>query len=99
MGLICYFYTLQEMPLGNATITHYLAPVLRFAGVVLVTGAGFQVPVIPMLAGSGGAFFSALAFNTIKKLKVIEDPNLVVLYFPLVSVPIALFYFLFKPGE
>lgn len=122
MGLICYFYTLQKMPLGNAIIIHYLAPVLTtilaiwmagekvlriqwfffvltFAGVVLVNGAGFQVPIIPMLAGFGGAFFSALAYNTIKKLKGIEDPNVVVLYFPLVSVPIALSYFLFKPGE
>lgn len=122
VGLICYFYTLQQMPLGNAIIIHYLAPVLTtilaiwmagekvipvqwlffaftFAGVVVVNGAGFQVPFIPMLAGFGGALFSALAYNTIKKLKGVEDPNVVVLYFPLVSVPIALSYFLFKPAE
>jgi drug/metabolite transporter (DMT)-like permease len=122
VGLICYFYTLQEMPLGNAIIIHYLAPVLTtilaiwmagervigvqwlffaitFAGVVVVNGAGFQVPLLPMLAGFGGAFFSALAYNTIKKLKGVEDPNVVVLYFPMVSVPIALVYFLFKPAD
>lgn len=122
LGLICYFYTLQQMPLGNAIIIHYLAPVLTtilaiwmagervirlqwlffavtFAGVMLVNGAGFEVPVLPMLAGLGGAVFSALAYNTIKKLKGVEDPNVVVLYFPLVSVPIALAYFLFKPQD
>jgi drug/metabolite transporter (DMT)-like permease len=122
VGLICYFYTLQQMPLGNAIIIHYLAPVLTtilaiwmagerviniqwlffavtFAGVMLVNGAGFEVSVLPMLAGFGGAFFSALAYNTIKKLKGVEDPNVVVLYFPLVSVPIALVYFLFKPSD
>lgn len=122
MGLLCYFYTLQQMPLGNAIIIHYLAPVLTtilaiwmadekvlplqwwffaftFLGVVVVNGAGFQVPFIPMLAGFGGAFFSALAYNTIKKLKGVEDPNVVVLYFPLISVPIALLYFLFRPAE
>ena len=122
LGLICYFYTLQQMPLGNAIIIHYLAPVLTtilaiwmagervirlqwlffavtFAGVMLVNGAGFEVPVLPMLAGLGGAIFSALAYNTIKKLKGVEDPNVVVLYFPLVSVPIALAYFLFKPQD
>jgi drug/metabolite transporter (DMT)-like permease len=122
VGLICYFYTLQEMPLGNAIIIHYLAPVLTtilaiwmagerviniqwlffaitFAGVVVVNGVGFQVPLLPMLAGFGGAFFSALAYNTIKKLKGVEDPNVVVLYFPMVSVPIALVYFLFKPAD
>lgn len=122
VGLLCYFYTLQHMPLGNAIIIHYLAPVLTtilaiwmarekvipiqwlffgftFLGVVVVNGAGFHVPLIPMLAGFGGAFFSALAYNTIKKLKGVEDPNVVVLYFPLVSVPISLAYFLFKPNE
>ena len=122
LGLLCYFYTLQHMPLGNAIVIHYLAPVLTtilaiwmagekviplqwlffgvtFTGVVIVNGAGFQVPLIPMIAGFGGAFFSALAYNTIKKLKGVEDPNVVVLYFPLISIPISLSYFLFKPGE
>ena len=122
LGLLCYFYTLQEMPLGNAIIIHYLAPVLTtilaiwmaeekvigiqwlffalsFLGVVVVNSAGFNVPLIPMLAGFGGAFFSALAYNTIKKMKGVEDPNVVVLYFPLVSVPIALSWFVYKPGD
>lgn len=122
VGLLCYFYTLHQMPLGNAIIIHYLAPVLTtilaiwmagekvipiqwlffaftFAGVIVVNGAGFHVPLVPMLAGFGGALFSALAYNTIKKLKGVEDPNVVVLYFPLISVPIALSYFLFKPGD
>jgi drug/metabolite transporter (DMT)-like permease len=122
MGLLCYFYTLHKMPLGNAIIIHYLAPVLTtiaaiwmagervikiqwlffaftFLGVIVVNGSGFAVPLLPMIAGFGGAFFSALAYNTIKKLKGVEDPNVVVLYFPLVSVPIALSYFIFKPEE
>lgn len=121
-GLLCYFYTLHHMPLGNAIIIHYLAPVLTtilaiwmagekviplqwlffgftFLGVVMVNGSGFQVPFLPMMVGFGGAFFSALAYNTIKKLKGVEEPNVVVLYFPLVSVPIALSYFIFKPSD
>lgn len=121
-GLLCYFYTLHHMPLGNAIIIHYLAPVLTtilaiwmagekvislqwvffgftFLGVIVVNGAGFQVPLLPMLVGFAGAFFSAGAYNTIKKLKGVEDPNVVVLYFPMVSVPIALSYFLLKPGD
>lgn len=121
-GLLCYFYTLHHMPLGNAIIVHYLAPVLTtilaifmagekvikvqwlffaftFLGVIIVNGSGFKVPMLPLIAGLGGAFFSALAYNTIKKLKGVEDPNVVVLYFPLISVPIALSYFLVKPGD
>lgn len=122
LGLICYFYTLQTMPLGNAIIVHYLAPVfttllaiwmaeekvvplqwvffvLIFSGVVIVNASGERIPVLPMLVGIGGAVFSALAYNTIKKLKGIENPNVVVFYFPLVSVPIALAYFIVKPGD
>lgn len=122
LGLICYFYTLQQMPLGNAIVIHYLAPVLTtilaiwmagekviplqwlfflftFIGVVVVNGSGFRVPFIPMLAGFGGAFFSALAYNTIKKLKGVEDPNVVVLYFPLTSLPLAMMYFTVYPAE
>ncbi len=121
-GLLCYFYTLHHMPLGNAIIVHYLAPVLTtilaiwmagekvikvqwlffaftFLGVIIVNGSGFKVPLVPLIAGLGGALFSALAYNTIKKLKGVEDPNVVVLYFPLISVPIALSYFLVKPGD
>lgn len=122
IGLLCYFYTVQSMPLGNAIIVHYLAPVFTtllaiwmaeekviplqwlffafiFSGVIVVNVSGAAMPLIPVLAGIGGAVFSALAYNTIKKLKGIEDPNVVVLYFPMVSVPIALVYFLFKPGD
>jgi drug/metabolite transporter (DMT)-like permease len=122
MGLLCYFYTLQEMPLGNAIIIHYLAPILTtilaiwmagekvfsiqwaffavsFLGVVVVNSAGFDVPFLPLLAGFGGAFFSALAYNTIKKMKGVEDPNVVVLYFPLVTIPIALSWFVYRPGD
>src|SRR6186713_1132859 len=28
LGLLCYFYTLQQMPLGNAVIIYYIAPIL-----------------------------------------------------------------------
>jgi drug/metabolite transporter (DMT)-like permease len=115
MGLLCYFYTLQIMPLGNAIVIHYLSPILTtllafllgdeivkprqwwffglsFLGVVVVNGLSNQVTWFGILAGIGGAVFSAFAYNTIRRLKGIENPNVVVFYFPLVTLPLSLIY-------
>lgn len=113
MGLLCYFYSLQVMPLSNALVIHYLSPILTtlfafligdeqvkkkqwlffamsFMGVVIVNGVSAVVTWDGVLAGLGGAIFSALAYNTIRRLKGKENPNVVVLYFPLVTLPISL---------
>jgi len=113
MGLLCYFYSLQVMPLSNALVIHYLSPiittvlalllgdekirniqwlffVISFAGVIVVNGYSETITVDGIIAGLGGAFFSAFAYNTIRRLKGIENPNVVVLYFPLVSMPLVL---------
>ncbi len=115
MGLLCYFYTLQIMPLGNAIVIHYLSPILTtllafllgdeivqkrqwwffglsFLGVVVVNGLSNQVTWFGILAGLGGAVFSAFAYNTIRRLKGIENPNVVVFYFPMVTLPLSLLY-------
>jgi len=113
MGLLCYFYSLQVMPLSNALVIHYLSPILTtlfalwmgdeqvqnkqwvffalsFSGVVIVNGVSSVVTIEGIAAGLGGAVFSALAYNTIRRLKGKENPNVVVLYFPLVTLPISL---------
>ena len=113
MGLLCYFYSLQVMPLSNALVIHYLSPILTtlfalmigdeqvqkkqwlffalsFSGVVIVNGVSSVVTLNGIIAGLGGAVFSALAYNTIRRLKGKENPNVVVLYFPLVTLPISL---------
>lgn len=113
IGLFCYFYTLQVMPLGNAIVIHYLSPILTtmvavalgdeknhplsylfFAlcmfGVVVVNGVSEDVTTFGVVAGLGGALFSAFAYNTIRRLKNSENPNVVVLYFPLVTLPLCL---------
>ena len=115
MGLLCYFYTLQIMPLGNAIVIHYLSPILTtllafalgdeivklrqwwffglsFLGVVVVNGLSSHVTWFGIVAGLGGAVFSAFAYNTIRRLKGIENPNVVVFYFPLVTLPLSLLY-------
>jgi drug/metabolite transporter (DMT)-like permease len=113
IGLFCYFYTLQVMPLGNAIVIHYLSPILTtlvavslgdeknhplsylfFAiclmGVVVVNGVSQDVTLAGVIAGLGGALFSAFAYNTIRRLKNLENPNVVVFYFPLITLPLSL---------
>lgn len=113
MGLFCYFYTLQVMPLGNASVIHYLSPILTtlvavwmgdesnpwssylffticFLGVAIVSGVSPHITTAGLLSGFGGALFSAFAYNTIRRLKHSENPNVVVLYFPLVTLPLSL---------
>ena len=113
IGLFCYFYTLQVMPLGNAIVIHYLSPILTtlvavalgdeknhplsylfFAiclmGVVVVNGVSQDVTFAGVIAGLGGALFSAFAYNTIRRLKNLENPNVVVFYFPLITLPLSL---------
>lgn len=113
MGLLCYFYSLQLMPLSNALVIHYLSPIfttvlamvlgdekvyarqwlffaISFTGVVIVNGFSHVFTPLGIISGLGGAVFSAFAYNTIRRLKGIENPNVVVLYFPLVTIPISL---------
>ncbi|MFM6952172.1 MAG: DMT family transporter [Bacteroidota bacterium] len=113
IGLFCYFFTLQVMPLGNAIVIHYLSPILTtlvavalgdeknhplsylffglcMLGVVVVNGVSQDVTWAGILAGLGGALFSAFAYNTIRRLKDLENPNVVVFYFPLITLPLSL---------
>jgi len=65
------------------------------AGVVVVNGVSNEVTWAGVLAGLGGALFSAFAYNTIRRLKNLENPNVVVFYFPLITLPLSLMAYLF----
>ena len=45
---------------------------------------------IPVLLGLAGALCTALAYVCVRKLSVTEHPLVIILYFPLVSIPISL---------
>lgn len=66
----------------------WLFYLLAFAGVVMVKG--FDPRITPMLfvIGIVSAFFSGLAYNFIRKLKLTEHPLVIVFYFPLVTLPV-----------
>jgi drug/metabolite transporter (DMT)-like permease len=71
------------------------ALVVGIVGVVIVSRpAGFlggsALPLAAVVIAIVGAGFSAAAMVTVRSLAQVEDPRVIVLYFPLVSLPLAL---------
>jgi drug/metabolite transporter (DMT)-like permease len=78
-----------------------LAGGFSFAGVVLIAEPAFllggdgwigrsDMDPVAIAAAVGGAFLSGAAYIVVRRLSRIEDPLVIVLYFPLVTVPIVL---------
>ena len=73
-----------------------LAVVLGWVGVICVIqppwmGADLAgLPLKPALLGVAGALFTALAYVSVRRLSETEHPLVIILYFPLVSVPLTL---------
>lgn len=66
----------------------WLFYIIAFAGVILVKGFDARVDTLMLLLGIGSAIFSGLAYNVIGKLKGQDDPRVIVMYFPLVTIPL-----------
>ncbi len=66
----------------------WLFYIIAFAGVFLVKGFDARVDTLMLLVGIGSAIFSGLAYNIIGKLKGQDDPRVIVMYFPLVTIPL-----------
>ena len=69
---------------------------IAFSGIIFIEG--FDTRISPLLLGLGmtSALFSGLAYNWIRRLNTTEHPLVIVLYFPLVTLPIASVYCLFN---
>jgi drug/metabolite transporter (DMT)-like permease len=61
---------------------------VSFAGVALIKGFDERISLTFMLIGICSAMFSGMAYTCIRQLKDTEHPVVVVLYFPLVAIPI-----------
>ena len=61
---------------------------LSFLGIVIIQGVDTRITLTYALIGLVGSFFTGLAYNMIRKLKTSEHPLVIILYFPLVSIPI-----------
>lgn len=61
---------------------------VAFAGVFMVKGFDDRVSLLMFLCGLGSAVVSGIGYNIIGKLKGQDDPRVVVMYFPLVTLPV-----------
>lgn len=61
---------------------------IAFAGVILIKGLDDRVSIIWLVVGIISAFFAALAYNAIIKCRNTDHPVVVVLYFPLLAIPV-----------
>jgi len=61
---------------------------VSFAGIIMIKGFDPRIGIIYLLMGFSSSFFSGIAFNCIRKLNTSEHPLVIILYFPLVTLPI-----------
>lgn len=69
---------------------------VSFVGIVMIKGFDTRISIFMAILGVGAAFFSGVAYNMIRKLKTSEHPLVIILYFPLVTLPIAGIYSIFN---
>lgn len=69
---------------------------LSMLGIFLIKGVDTRVPVRYLFVGLASAVCSGLAYNAVRKLNVTEHPLVIILYFPMVALPISGFYCIFN---
>ncbi|HAS35319.1 MAG TPA: EamA family transporter [Flavobacteriales bacterium] len=72
---------------------------LAFVGIGVIKGFNSELSYIYLAAGITSSIFAALAYNMIRKLKDSDHPVVIVMYFPLVAIPVMgiLTYFNYVP--
>jgi drug/metabolite transporter (DMT)-like permease len=69
---------------------------ISFAGILMIKGFDPRISPLYLILGIVSAFFSGMAYNIIRKINTTEHPLVIVLYFPLVTLPIAGIYSVFN---
>ena len=62
---------------------------ISFAGILVVKGFDARIDNFYLFLGIFSAIFGGLAYNIIRKLKTSEHPLVIVMYFPLITIPLA----------
>ncbi len=62
---------------------------MSFAGIMVIQGFDARISGIHLLMGISASFFMGLAYNFIRKLKTSEHPLVIIIYFPLMILPVS----------
>jgi len=68
----------------------FLFYAIAFSGVLIIRGFDTRVDTLMLLTGIGSAFFSGMAYNMIRKIGKKDRSEVIVFYFPLVTLPLIL---------
>ena len=55
----------------------------------LIGGGGADLPRFSVIVALAGAFGSAIAYVIVRRLSTLEDPSVIIFYFPLVALPLS----------
>lgn len=77
-------YLLNE----KMSLREWLLFILALFGVFLIQGFDTRISPFFMLLGIFSAFASGVAYNAVRKLNTTEHPLVIILYFPLVALPV-----------
>jgi len=81
--LIAHFFSSEK-----ATNSQWALLSIAFIGVLLARGLNGEISFFWMLVGLTGAFCAALAYTFIRKIKESEDALVIIMYFPLITLPV-----------
>ncbi|MES2606982.1 MAG: DMT family transporter [Pseudomonadota bacterium] len=62
--------------------------IICFVGVVLIQGFDYRISPLHLLVGISASFTMGLAYSSVKRLGKSEHPFVIMLYFPLVCIPV-----------
>jgi drug/metabolite transporter (DMT)-like permease len=63
--------------------------VVCFVGVVMIQGFDQRISLLHLLVGISASFCMGVAYSTVRRLGKSEHPLVIMLYFPMVSIPLA----------
>lgn len=72
----------------KANLAQWIFLVLSFMGVIMIRGGIEPVPWLWMFLGMGAALFAAITYTIIRQLRKTDDALVVILYFPMVTIPL-----------
>ena len=73
----------------KVSLIHWLFFAMSFAGTLVVRGFDPRISVVHLAMGIVASFFMGLAYNFIRMLKNGEHPLVIILYFPLIILPVS----------
>jgi drug/metabolite transporter (DMT)-like permease len=71
---------------------------ISFIGILVMKGFDARLTWLDLFAGVAAAFLSGAAYNSIRRLKFSEDSHVIILYFPLIALPVTAVYMFFFAG-